>query len=230
MVQAVLAVLLFPGLVAAAPLDQRFDSGWQFLRGDDTASLRCDASTFEQDQPGLFCLGLIKISAHMESQKNPGWCEQRCCEMGDSCETWSFCPSNKPCSSVDSPEPGVPMAGCWVGATTHANPPIACSATKDGWVTRSRKAVGCTRKFCAPDYDDKNWRGVDLPHDWSVEDLPGEQTNSEVSRFSHQAHCDKTRCYASIFSKRRGPCGACSGHPLWSLGLLKGRRSNPGLG
>lgn len=27
-----------------------------------------------------------------------------------------------------------------------------------------------------PGFDDKNWRIVDLPHDWSIEDIPGKQT------------------------------------------------------
>ena len=28
----------------------------------------------------------------------------------------------------------------------------------------------------APGFDDSNWRGVDLPHDWSIEDMPGTQS------------------------------------------------------
>ena len=31
-----------------------------------------------------------------------------------------------------------------------------------------------------PAFDDSNWRGVDIPHDWSIEDLPG--TNSPFNR------------------------------------------------
>jgi len=27
-----------------------------------------------------------------------------------------------------------------------------------------------------PDYDDSGWRKIDLPHDWSIEDLPGKQS------------------------------------------------------
>ena len=27
-----------------------------------------------------------------------------------------------------------------------------------------------------PEYDDSKWRNVDLPHDWSIEDLPGSQS------------------------------------------------------
>ena len=34
-----------------------------------------------------------------------------------------------------------------------------------------------------PSFDDSNWRTLDLPHDWSIEDLPG-GTNSEQIHIS----------------------------------------------
>jgi beta-galactosidase len=39
----------------------------------------------------------------------------------------------------------------------------------DGWLFH--RGVG--RAFEAPGFDDRNWRVVNLPHDWSVEDIPG---------------------------------------------------------
>lgn len=35
-----------------------------------------------------------------------------------------------------------------------------------------------------PDFDDSNWRTLDLPHDWSIEDLAGSQTDDQIGHFS----------------------------------------------
>jgi beta-galactosidase len=42
----------------------------------------------------------------------------------------------------------------------------------DGWLFQRGGAQGAE----AADFDDKGWRRLDLPHDWSVEDLPGKGT------------------------------------------------------
>lgn len=34
-----------------------------------------------------------------------------------------------------------------------------------------------------PDFDDSAWRTVDLPHDWSIEDLPGEDSDDKIGPF-----------------------------------------------
>jgi beta-galactosidase len=36
-------------------------------------------------------------------------------------------------------------------------------------------------------FDDKNWRTIDLPHDWSIEDLPGQNADSIIGPFSKAA-------------------------------------------
>jgi beta-galactosidase len=35
-----------------------------------------------------------------------------------------------------------------------------------------------------PAFDDSKWRIVDLPHDWSIEDLPGQSEGSVIGPFS----------------------------------------------
>ncbi|HEY5499411.1 MAG TPA: sugar-binding domain-containing protein, partial [Bacteroidales bacterium] len=35
-----------------------------------------------------------------------------------------------------------------------------------------------------PTYDDSNWRTLDLPHDWSIEDLPGGTNSEQIGPFS----------------------------------------------
>ena len=32
-------------------------------------------------------------------------------------------------------------------------------------------------------FDDSKWRSLDLPHDWSIEDLPGQKDDSVVGPF-----------------------------------------------
>lgn len=48
----------------------------------------------------------------------------------------------------------------------------------DGW----RFHRGGMQRAEAPEFDDTDWRLIDLPHDWSIEDLPGTQ-----SPFDHNA-------------------------------------------
>jgi len=53
----------------------------------------------------------------------------------------------------------------------------------DGWKFLRDSITGAE----AVDFDDSHWRDVDLPHDWSIEDLPGEagtSTSSSDSRLS----------------------------------------------
>ncbi|MFC2123659.1 glycoside hydrolase family 2 TIM barrel-domain containing protein [Bacteroidota bacterium] len=35
-----------------------------------------------------------------------------------------------------------------------------------------------------PGFDDSQWRSLDLPHDWSIEDLPGSDTGDQIGPFS----------------------------------------------
>ncbi|MCF8336240.1 MAG: glycoside hydrolase family 2 protein, partial [Bacteroidales bacterium] len=38
-----------------------------------------------------------------------------------------------------------------------------------------------------PEYDDSEWRTLDLPHDWSIEDLPGEDGPDQIGPFSKKS-------------------------------------------
>ena len=40
-----------------------------------------------------------------------------------------------------------------------------------------------------PGFDDTKWRSLDLPHDWSIEDLPGQKEDSVVGPFSKASVC-----------------------------------------
>jgi len=38
-----------------------------------------------------------------------------------------------------------------------------------------------------PDFDDSSWRKIDLPHDWSIEDLPGQKPGETVGPFDRNS-------------------------------------------
>jgi beta-galactosidase len=38
-----------------------------------------------------------------------------------------------------------------------------------------------------PDFDDSNWRILDVPHDWSIEDLPGQNGDDIIGPFDKSA-------------------------------------------
>ncbi len=40
-----------------------------------------------------------------------------------------------------------------------------------------------------PSFDDSKWRAIDLPHDWSIEDLPGQMKDSVAGPFSKASVC-----------------------------------------
>jgi beta-galactosidase len=50
----------------------------------------------------------------------------------------------------------------------------------DGWLFRRGGAQGAE----AADFDDSRWRRLDLPHDWSIEDLPGKGTPFDAAAVS----------------------------------------------
>ncbi len=40
-----------------------------------------------------------------------------------------------------------------------------------------------------PGFDDSKWRSLDLPHDWTIEDLPGQKEDTVVGPFSRESVC-----------------------------------------
>ena len=50
----------------------------------------------------------------------------------------------------------------------------------DGWKFFKGDVKGAER----PSFNDKSWREIDLPHDWSIEDLPGPEPGKTIGPFS----------------------------------------------
>jgi beta-galactosidase len=45
-----------------------------------------------------------------------------------------------------------------------------------------------------PDFDDRSWRRIDLPHDWGVEDIPGGKAPDQIGPFDKNAIGKRSRC------------------------------------
>jgi len=52
----------------------------------------------------------------------------------------------------------------------------------DGWRFHRGDVMGAEQ----PGFADAQWRNVDLPHDWSIEDIPGPQTETQIGPFSKE--------------------------------------------
>ena len=173
---------LVAGLILAATppsafsvRDTLFDDGWRFFRGDDPSMPpgdTCDAAQFPVDLRDTQCLGLQHISTALTQEA----CCSACTASGAACETWQFCPEGAACS-------GTP--GCWVGRMSN------CRNSTAGWVSRGRDTSAptpapppppCAVDFCRADFDDSGagWRDVEVPHDWSGEDLPPRETDVDT--------------------------------------------------
>lgn len=66
--------------------------------------------------------------------------------------------------------------------TPQAEKPRALSFDQD-WRFIKANPTGAEK----PGFDDSGWRTLDLPHDWSIEDLPGQNDNSVMGPFSKDA-------------------------------------------
>eukprot|EP00045_Choanoeca_perplexa_P021906 m.7700 g.7700 ORF g.7700 m.7700 type:complete len:1060 (-) comp8923_c0_seq1:41-3220(-) len=143
-----------------------FDLNWRFKRGDDVASaVQCAKTTPWHSLGDVQCFGLNL--AHQATSM--AGCAQACCAMGNTCQTYQFCPAGAACVQ------GIVAANsCWVGAMSN------CDNVTDGWVSFSRSAVAnttCTSSYCQPGFDDSTWRKVDAPHDFSIEPLPSRDSD-----------------------------------------------------
>ena len=114
------------------------------------------------DLGNLRCMGL---SHTQDGDTSAAACQNACCgKIG--CETWQYCAPGAKCSET----------GCWLGKMND------CS-NSTGWVSRARStspspSQDCSTDssaYCNPSYDDTHWRKLDVPHDWSIEDLPSRE-------------------------------------------------------
>jgi beta-galactosidase len=202
-----------------------FDDDWHFFRGDDESLLVCSNETFPQDLGQTYCSGLnrfdVNTHARMPSLTTAEQCQRWCCEAGDSCNYWQFCPKGQPCTSIPVPShaaTGIEMQGCWIDndGGSDATRKGTCAQTTDGWISRARGAVTTGRRvFSEPKFDDSTWRTVDTPHDWSIEDLPSREEDKVMPVLS-------TRYGDWSFAKGDNPAWSAPGFDDSSWQHVKG--------
>lgn len=82
------------------------------------------------------------------------------------------------------------------GITSFSNQPESYSNDRitsfdTGWYFMKDSLSGAE----SPDFDDSNWRIVNLPHDWSIEDLPGQNGVDIIGPFDKSAIDKGTSAY-----------------------------------
>ena len=146
-------------------------SQWKFLRGEspgyNSTGVICPVSDFPINMTGLRCNGLRSAS---NGDASVAACRAACCSAGEGCEIYQFNPNN-----------GVAGA-CWVGALPHDvhDPQTGC-VQDDKWTSQARDTpLGpfapprpgkqtCPDSPTCVDYDDGDWRSINVPHDFVVE-------------------------------------------------------------
>lgn len=70
----------------------------------------------------------------------------------------------------------------FIGTVLYAqnSPNIRTRPLDTGWSFKKDDIGSGPEK---PSFDDSSWRKVDLPHDWSIEDLPNQNADSIVGPF-----------------------------------------------
>ncbi len=166
------ALLLACGAAGVdAQRSQLFDKDWKFFRGDIATTepaVHCPASTFPSSVGR--CNGLKKA----DGISDPDACRDACCTMGPTCTTWQWCAAGSKCNMANQ---------CWIGSQDN------CAEDDEGWTTAGRSLTPGPAPPPPPhtiplygkaDFDDSAWRTVELPHDWSIEDLPAREDDIDT--------------------------------------------------
>ena len=150
-----------------------WDTDWSFHRGDasgDSPAVCNATASFPTNLNGLRCLGLHKADATSADE-----CAQSCCAAGASCTTWQWCGSDASCAAEGG------QNSCWIGAQND------CAAST-GWISFARAAgpappssPKCDSIFCKktalPEAQQAGWHDVEVPHDWSILELPSREAD-----------------------------------------------------
>jgi len=82
----------------------------------------------------------------------------------------------------------------------------------DGWFFRSGDYPGAEN----PSFNDVGWRKIDLPHDWSIEDLPSHPTSSGEAAIWEDCGCpEEVGPFSRIRSEGKGATGWVLGGVGW---------------
>ena len=148
-----------------------FDTDWKFNRGASGSGAACQNLTaaFPVDLGDTRCKGLRSTPT-----ADAAACAAACCALGASCQTWQWCAKGEKCAQQTQ--------GCWIGAEANCD-----ASDTSGWLSRARASTNgtsgqqpCDTPYCERSFDDSSWRALELPHDWSSEDLPARAVDADT--------------------------------------------------
>src|SRR6187402_1415862 len=70
-----------------------------------------------------------------------------------------------------------------IGVNVSAQNARSEASFDDNWKFYKGDAPGAE----TPKFDDKSWRTIDLPHDWSIENLPNQSPGEVIGPFTKQS-------------------------------------------
>eukprot|EP01084_Bolivina_argentea_P204846 349879_1 len=125
-----------------------FDYNWLFHLGEDGIYTTCDVDDFPINMNGIQCTDLKRIS----NINNISDCINACCG-NTQCEMYQYYTSNNTCYNGQYNQTNCKNS-------TQNNPlsgmrPIPARCTKYNVIN--------------PSYNDQNWRKLDIPHDYAIE-------------------------------------------------------------
>jgi beta-galactosidase len=99
---------------------------------------------------------------------------------------------------------------------------VSTTAFDDGWLFLRGDAAGAHE----PRFDTSAWRKVDLPHDWSIEDLPTQSATNGAAAIWQDCNCPET---VGPFSRMKSEGAAATGWVVGGVGWYRKSFPMPSL-
>ena len=116
----------------------------------------------------------------------------------------------------------LPLIPAWAFASPGDRGDVAISNFDDGWLFLRGDAAGAQEAG----FDASAWRKVDLPHDWSIEDLPAQSATSGVDAIWQDCNCPET---AGPFSRMKSEGEGATGWVVGGIGWYRKSFPTPSL-
>ena len=116
----------------------------------------------------------------------------------------------------------LPLAPTWAFTPPEARGDVAISSFDDGWVFLRGDAAGAQES----EFNASGWRKIDLPHDWSIEDLPTQTVTSGVDAIWQDCNCSET---VGPFSRMKSEGEAATGWVVGGVGWYRKSFATPNV-
>lgn len=115
-----------------------------------------------------------------------------------------------------------PLIPSWALAAPGERGEVAISNFDAGWLFLRGDAAGAHE----PRFDASSWRKVDVPHDWSIEDLPAQSTTNGAAAIWQDCNCPET---VGPFSRMKSEGEAATGWVVGGIGWYRKNFTKPSL-